>query len=153
MTFLTYLLMLSSNCIWARQIDSNNTHKKIQLQVRTNSTYVPFQMLPFTTVSANYHSFSLYFQVQEWICMEMYLQPIDRGWTFPNNRLISLKIDLPLANCSDLWYTKLKLLNGDIYWFPNGNVYAIPPPHPKTLIIKDVPASKECWGMGCDIPV
>jgi len=23
---------------------------------------------------------------------------------------------------TDLWYTKLKLLNGDIYWFPNGNV-------------------------------
>jgi len=62
--------------------------------------HVPFQMLPFTTVSANYHSFSSYFQVQEWICMEMYLQPIDRGWTLANNRLISLKIDLPLANCS-----------------------------------------------------
>jgi len=23
---------------------------------------------------------------------------------------------------TDLWYTKLKLLNGDIYWFRNGNV-------------------------------
>jgi len=49
--------------------------------------------LPITTVSAHIY-------VQEWICMEMYLQPIDRGWTLANNRLISLKIDLPLANCS-----------------------------------------------------
>jgi len=27
------------------------------------------------------------------------------------------------------------------------------PPHPKPLIIKDVPANKERWGMGCDITV
>ena len=53
-----------------------------------------------STVSSNYHSFSYYFQVHEWICMEMYLQPIDRGWKLANNRLISLKIELLLANCS-----------------------------------------------------
>jgi len=27
------------------------------------------------------------------------------------------------------------------------------PTHPKPLIIKDVPANKERWGMGCDITV
>jgi len=59
---------------------------------------------------------------------------------------------------TDLWYTKLKLLNGDINWFPNGNVRlhklkAIPPPSPKTLIYKDVPANTECWGVGRDITV
>ena len=66
-------------------------------------------MLPFTTVSANNHSFSSYFQVH-WKCMEMYLQPIDKGWTLANNRLISLKIDLPLANCSFKQTCDTKLL-------------------------------------------
>ena len=46
---------------------------------------------------------------------------------------------------TDLWYNKLKLLNADWKQYP--------PPHPKPLIIKDVPANKERWGMGCDITV
>jgi len=92
---------------------------KLWYQVRTNSTYVLFQMLPFTTtcISANYYSFSSYFQVQRWICMEMYLQPIDRGLTLAKqqthiveNRFAPGKLFMQ----TDLWYTKLKLLNCDM---------------------------------------
>jgi len=112
-------------------------------------------MLPSTIVSANYHSLSSYFRVQEWIGMEIYLQPIDRGWTIANKRFTPLNMELFMQ--IDLWYTKRTLLNGDIYWFPNGNVRlcylkAIHPP-PQTLIYTDVPANTECWGVGCDITV
>ena len=53
--------------------------------------------VPFTTISANNHSFI--FSRSGVIGMEIYLQPIDRGWTLANNRLVSLKINLPLVNC------------------------------------------------------
>ena len=54
-----------------------------------------------------YNSFSSHFQVKEWIGMESYVQPIDRGSTLANKILMLLKIDLP----------KLKLLNGEIHTF------------------------------------
>jgi len=66
-----------------------------KVQTRTNSTYVPFQILPF--VSANNNSFRSYFQVQEWIGTEIHLHPVDRGWTLANKILMSLKIDFPLT--------------------------------------------------------
>jgi len=68
-------------------------------QVQHNNC-LPVHMLPFTSVSANYHNFSSYFQVKEWLGTEILLQPIDRGWALVNKRPKSLNIDLPLANCS-----------------------------------------------------
>ena len=41
-----------------------------------------------------------YFQVLECIGTGIHLQQIDRCWALVNKRLVSLKIDLPLANCS-----------------------------------------------------
>jgi len=47
--------------------------------------------------------------------MKIYLQPIDMVWTLANKRLMSVKIDFPLANCScKHTCDTLKLLNGDI---------------------------------------
>ena len=79
-------------------------------------------MLPSTNVSASYNSFSSYFQVQEWIFTKIAVQPIDSGLTFANKRLMSLK-KLPLANAYRRpVIQKVKLLNGNINWFLNGNV-------------------------------
>jgi len=44
--------------------------------------------------------------------MEIYLHPIDMGWTLVvENRFAPGKLFMQ----SDMWYTKLKILNGDIY--------------------------------------
>ena len=112
-------------------------------------------MLPSTTVSANYHSFSSYFQVQEGIGIETYIQPIDRVWTLANKRLMSLKIYLPLANCScKQTCNTLKLLNGGIYRTGMSECVSWKK-YPATLkrIYNGVPINTECWGAGCDITV
>ena len=61
-------------------------HLSVDVQDRLNKIYrfkftkrfEQFQhMLPFTSASAKYYSFSWYFRVQEWIGMETHLQPTD----------------------------------------------------------------------------
>ena len=73
----------------------------------------------------------------------IYLQPIDRGSILATNRLMSLKIDLPpgkLFMQTDLWYTKLNLLNGDILipkWeCPTVSGESNTPPQPKRWCVR-----------------
>ena len=58
---------------------------------------------------------------------------------------------------TDLWDTKLKLLNGDILipeWeCPTVLAENNTPTPTQTLIHKDVPANTERWCIGCDITV
>ena len=101
---------------WIKSIALPKTYKK----VRSISTYMYVHVLtlPSIFVSVKNHSFRSYFQVQEWIVTETHIQPTDWGWTLANNKLVSLKIDLPLAKCSCKQNDdtpKLKILNGDMY--------------------------------------
>jgi len=97
----------------------------IQIKIHNNRLgqiqHVPFQLLPFTSVSANYHIFP-----SSW--MNMYGNVSTANWQrlvtcqqqthIVENRFAPGKLFMQ----TDLWYTKLKLLNGNLYWFPNGNV-------------------------------
>jgi hypothetical protein len=63
----------------------------------TAATAVQIHTLPPTSAAAKYHSLRVYFQVQEWICLEQKLDPLDWGWSLSNRRLEPKTTDRPPA--------------------------------------------------------
>jgi hypothetical protein len=63
----------------------------------TAATAVQIHTLPPTSAAAKYHSLRVYFQVQEWICLEQKLDPLDWGWSLSNGRLEPKTTDRPPA--------------------------------------------------------
>jgi len=72
-------------------------YKCFSKKVATNTTFVLPQTLPPTSAAAKYHSFRVYFQIQEWKGNGSGMQPTAWGWKECDGKLITVLTDLPPA--------------------------------------------------------
>lgn len=70
--------------------------EKFCQKVAANISFVHPQTLPPTASAAKYHSYRVYYQVQEWTG-RMGLNPLDWGWHVENKQLVPTTMDLPPA--------------------------------------------------------
>ena len=72
-------------------------YKRFCEKVATNTTFVLPQTLPPTSAAAKYHSFRVYFQIQEWKGVASEMQPTAWGWKDYDGKLMPVLTDLPPA--------------------------------------------------------
>ena len=81
-----------------RQNDSLDALRLVRYQqkVSSSNTQVQAKVLPPTSSAARYHSYRVYFQVQEWAHLggESDLLPEDWGWELRQNQLVPVATDI-----------------------------------------------------------
>ena len=66
-------------------------------KVASNTTHVQPHTLPPTSAAAKYHSFCVYYQIQQWKGREVALLPQDWGWKESDGKLMPVTTDLDPA--------------------------------------------------------
>ena len=90
------VLIILYNGKFERSIDLLR-YKRYCDKVASSTSHVQPQTLPPTSAAAKYHSFRVYYQIQEWKGTEARLLPQDWGWKESDGRLIPVTTDLDPA--------------------------------------------------------
>lgn len=72
---------------------------RYEQKVFTGKKQVQPKVLPPTSAAAKYHSFRVYYQVQEWACLgiDLELMPEEWGWYLHQGQLLPTQTDIPPA--------------------------------------------------------
>ena len=66
-------------------------------KVAVGTTFVQVHTLPPTSAAARFHSFRVYFQVQEWLGGKLSVEPTQCGWRLQHDKFVPVTTDLPAA--------------------------------------------------------